>query len=107
MEGSSNAMRVGYADISMLECTLVFKGKNYATKILQTGLGEFLSTATQVSMLLTGADEVSASDHFYNVSKRCSSLQHNGKRLEDHIQVRSIKIIIRRKRYFMITKLVV
>ena len=86
-EGSLNEQRVGYADIAMLDCPLVFNGKNYATKILQTGLGEYLSTATQVSMLLTGADEIAAADHFYNVSKRCSSLQHNGKRLEDHIQV--------------------
>lgn len=92
MEGSSNGLRVRYADISMLECPLRFKGKDYTTKILQTGLGEYLSTATQVSMLLTGVDEIAAADHFYNVSKRCAPLQHNGQFLQDHIQVKYSRI---------------
>ena len=90
MEGSSNAMRVGYADIAMLDFPVTFGGKTYTNKVIKTGLGDFLMTATQVGMLLTGADEAVAFDHFRTVSKRCLAIQHNGELLQDHIQVRNL-----------------
>ena len=90
MEGSSTDMRVGYADMSILDFPVTFNGKTYSTKVIKTGLGDFLMTATQVGMLLTGSDETVAFDHFRTVSKRCTALQHNGELLQEHIQVRNL-----------------
>lgn len=92
-EGSSNGLRVGYADITQLDFPLTFGGKAYTNKVVKTGLGDFLMTATQVGMLLTGADETVAFEHFRSVAKRCLSLQHDGELLQDHIQVPNLWFI--------------
>jgi hypothetical protein len=89
-EGSSNEQRVGYANVTQLDFPVTFGGKTYTNKVVKTSLGEFLITATQLSMLLTGADDISAFDHFRTVSKRCTSLQHNGELLQDHVRVRDL-----------------
>lgn len=86
-EGSSNEQRICFTDILPLDFPVIFQGKTQVNKVLKTCHGEFLVPATQVSMLLTGADETAAFDHFRNVSKRIDSLQHNGEKLQDHIQV--------------------
>ena len=50
MERSSNDMRVGYADMAILDFPVTFNGNTYSTNVIKTGLGDFLMTRNHVLM---------------------------------------------------------
>ena len=98
MEESSTDIRLSYSHIARVNFPVNFGGKAHLLNILKTNFGDFLATATQISMLLTdAADDIAAFEHFRTVSKRCSALQHNGELLQDHLEVPNVCFAVFRR----------
>ncbi len=85
--------RISRANITKNELPVQFKGKTYTINTLNTSSGEFLVQASHCASILFGTEEAVSSENFRTVSKRCDVLQHQNKKLEDHLQV--VKIFMK------------
>jgi hypothetical protein len=86
-------VRIQATDIRLIEYPVEFHGIKHVLNLIATCYGDFLVQSIHGTKVLIDTEDISvASNHFSAVSKRCTSLQHANKKLEEHIQV--IKVVI-------------
>ena len=85
---SLSKQRISDVDITVLECSVVFRGKTHKLDVYQTCYGDFLVNITHFVMLSSGSEEKPAYNHFNKISKRCPALNHGKELLKENIEVR-------------------
>jgi hypothetical protein len=84
---SSSKQRITNADLTEKNVPLSYLGNNYNLAVNGTCFGDFLVKAKHYAMLLTGAEEAAAYDHFRKVRERCPELKTSKCALKDHLEV--------------------
>ena len=88
MSALNNAPRLFESDLTPLQATLAFNGKDYVMRFQITAFGDVATQTTDFVCLLTGHDTSdAASDHYRKLMAQCPALHHNNKLLKNHIQV--------------------
>ena len=84
---SFSKKRISDVEIEEIENPILFLGKTYSVRAVVTCYGDFLVNSTDLGIIMTGGGDESASKHFTKICKRCSILQHQNAKLNDHFEV--------------------